>query len=568
MKKGIGVSKGIGIGKIYILKDSEIIYEKNSTIGAEEELTRFKNACSQFIEKTIVLKNEIQIKVGQAEAEILEAHIEIINDPQISSEVKTALTNEGVTAEFAVERVFNTFRDIFASLDDELMSLRANDLEDIKKRVLQILTGQETSDIENINQPCILVVHDLTPSQTGRMDKTKIKGIIAEKGGYTSHAAIMARAMEIPAVLGMENILNEVSPDDYLIIDGESGEVFINPSPAEIGKYKGILIEQENVKKELQVYKDRPAQTKDGVKTLLFANIGGMEELEAVLQNGAEGIGLFRTEFLFMDRTSLPSEDEQFEVYKAVAEKMDGKPVIIRTMDIGGDKELDYLSLTKEENPFLGFRGIRMCLDMIDVFKVQLRAILRASAYGDIKIMLPMISRIDEIRKSKEIIETLKAELSKVGINYNQNIEIGIMVETPAAAVMADILAKESDFISIGTNDLTQYTIAVDRGNDKVSYLYETFNPAVLRLIANVISAGKKEGILVGMCGEAAGDSLMIPFLVGAGLDEFSMTASSILAAKKQISELSQKELSEMLPEILNQDSPWEVKELLEKLIN
>lgn len=568
MKKGIGVSKGIGIGKIYILKDSEIIYEKNSTLGAEEELTRFKNACSQFIEKTIVLKNEIQIKVGQAEAEILEAHIEIINDPQISSEVKTALTNEGVTAEFAVERVFNTFRDIFASLDDELMSLRANDLEDIKKRVLQILTGQETSDIENINEPCILVVHDLTPSQTGRMDKTKIKGIIAEKGGYTSHAAIMARAMEIPAVLGMENILNEVSPDDYLIIDGESGEVFINPSPAEIEKYKGILIEQENVKKELQIYKDRPAQTKDGVKTLLFANIGGMEELEAVLQNGAEGIGLFRTEFLFMDRTSLPSEDEQFEVYKAVAEKMDGKPVIIRTMDIGGDKELDYLSLTKEENPFLGFRGIRMCLDMIDVFKVQLRAILRASAYGDIKIMLPMISRIDEIRKSKEIIETLKAELSKVGINYNQNIEIGIMVETPAAAVMADILAKESDFISIGTNDLTQYTIAVDRGNDKVSYLYETFNPAVLRLIANVISAGKKEGILVGMCGEAAGDSLMIPFLVGAGLDEFSMTASSILAAKKQISELSQKELSEMLPEILNQDSPWEVKELLEKLIN
>lgn len=559
--KGTSASAGIGIGKAAIVEETELVIKKETISDAAAEKERFHAALNQAMEETDALAKDLATRVGEKEAEILNGHLMLLSDPMLTGEIENTIAGENTCSEYAIENVCNMYADMFASMGDELMQQRATDMRDIKTRMQKILLGVSSVDIASLPAGSIIVAKDLTPSMTAGINPDNVCGIVTELGGKTSHSAILARALEIPAVVAAEGFLNIVKDGDTVVLDGSEGIVFVNPEETVTAEYETKRTAYLKEKKELDQYIGKPTVTKDGVTIELVANIGKPEDVDKVLQYDAEGIGLFRTEFLFMDRNSMPTEDEQFEAYQKVAIAMNGKPVIIRTLDIGGDKEIPYMGLKKDENPFLGYRAIRFCLDRReDVYRPQLRALLRASAFGNIKIMVPMVTCLEEFREAKAMIEEVKAELDLKGIAYKRDIQVGIMVETAAASLMADAFAKEVDFFSIGTNDLTQYTMSVDRGNDKVSYLYSPLNPAVLRSIRHIIQCGRKEGIMVGMCGEAASDPLMIPLLLAFGLNEFSMSASAVLNARKLITGYSIAELQSIADQAMSFVTAGEVE--------
>ncbi len=565
--KGTSASAGIGIGKAAIVEETELVIKKETISDAAAEKERFHAALNQAMEETDALAKDLATRVGEKEAEILNGHLMLLSDPMLTGEIENTIAGENACSEYAIESVCNMYADMFASMGDELMQQRATDMRDIKTRMQKILLGVSSVDIASLPAGSIIVAKDLTPSMTAGINPDNVCGIVTELGGKTSHSAILARALEIPAVVAVEGFLNNVKDGDTVVRDGSEGIVFVNPEETITAEYETKRTAYLKEKKELDQYIGKPTVTKDGVTIELVANIGKPEDVDKVLQYDAEGIGLFRTEFLFMDRNSMPTEDEQFEAYQKVAIAMNGKPVIIRTLDIGGDKEIPYMGLKKDENPFLGYRAIRFCLDRReDVYRPQLRALLRASAFGNIKIMVPMVTCLEEFREAKAMIEEVKAELDLKGIAYKRDIQVGIMVETAAASLMADAFAKEVDFFSIGTNDLTQYTMSVDRGNDKVSYLYSPLNPAVLRSIRHIIQCGRKEGIMVGMCGEAASDPLMIPLLLAFGLNEFSMSASAVLNARKLITGYSIAELQSIADQAMSFVTAGEVEAYMREL--
>lgn len=569
MFKGTSASAGIGIGKAVNVEEAELKIKREAITDPEAEKARFWTAAKQAMEEIGSLAKELATKVGKKEAEILNGHLLLLSDPMLTGEIENCITVENVNSEYAVENVCNTYADMFKSMGDELMRQRATDMGDIKTRVQKILMGINSVDISALPEGTVIVARDLTPSMTAGINPDRVVGIVTELGGKTSHSAILARALEIPAVVAVEGFLSQVSDGDEIILDGSKGLVLVNAEDSVKTEYAAKRETFQKEKKELEQYIGKPTVTKDGVLVELVANIGKPEDVEKVLQYDGEGVGLFRTEFLFMDRTSMPTEDEQFDAYKKVAVAMNGKPVIIRTLDIGGDKEIPYMGLQKDENPFLGYRAIRFCLDRKeDVYKPQLRALLRASAFGNIRIMVPMVTCLEEYREAKALVEELKKELDKKGIAYKKDIEIGIMVETAAASLMADVFAKEVDFFSIGTNDLTQYTMSVDRGNEKVSYLYSALNPAVLRSIRHVIECGRREGIMVGMCGEAASDPMLIPLLLAFGLNEFSMSASAILSVRKLITGYSTKELQAVAEKAMSYSTAKEVEDYMREFIS
>ncbi len=569
MFKGTSASAGIGIGKVVSVEEAELKIRRESIADPAAEKIRFQEAAKQAMEEIDALAKDLATKVGEKEAEILNGHLLLLSDPMLTGEIENTIDGENVNSEYAIENVCNTYADMFASMGDELMQQRATDMRDIKTRVQKILMGINSVDISALPEGSVIVAKDLTPSMTAGINPDKVVGIVTELGGKTSHSAILARALEIPAVVALEGFLSQASDGDDIILDGSEGLVIVNPEDsvkAEYAAKREVFLKE---KKELEQYIGKPTVTKDGVSIELVANIGKPEDVEKVLHYDGEGIGLFRTEFLFMDRTSMPTEDEQFEAYQKVAVAMNGKPVIIRTLDIGGDKEIPYMGLKKDENPFLGYRAIRFCLDRKeDVYKPQLRALLRASAFGNIRIMVPMVTCLEEFREAKALVEELKKELDEKGIAYKKDIQVGIMVETAAASLMADVFAKEVDFFSIGTNDLTQYTMSVDRGNDKVSYLYSPLNPAVLRSIRHVIECGRREGIMVGMCGEAASDPMIIPLLLAFGLNEFSMSASAILNARKLITGYDTKELQAVAEKAMSYATVKEVEDYMREFIS
>ncbi|GFP77806.1 phosphoenolpyruvate--protein phosphotransferase [Clostridium fungisolvens] len=536
MKKGIAASKGYAIGKVFIQEHEEIVISdvKINDIQAEKELLQRALASSK--EQLEKIKAKAVESMGEEKAEVFEAHITLLDDPEFTGAMELEIENNSVNAMKAVDGVTNTFVMIFESMEDAYMRERAADIKDVSKRIIANIAGKVDS-FEITEENTIVVAHDLTPSDTAQLDRSKVVAFLTNIGGRTSHSAIMARTLEIPAVVGLKDITTSVKNGDFVIVDGIEGTVIVNPAEAVVEEYKAkrekFVAEQEELKKLISV----KTVTKSGKRVEVCGNIGKPEDVHQVLANGGDGVGLFRTEFLYMDRDSAPTEEEQFESYKYVLEKMEGKQVVIRTLDIGGDKTLPYLPLPEEMNPFLGYRAIRLCLDKKELFKVQLRALLRASIYGNLCVMFPMISGLEEFVQAKEVVDECKAELKAEGKEYSETTQWGIMVEIPAAAVYADELAKHVDFFSIGTNDLIQYTLAADRMSEKVSYLYNPMHPAVLRLIKMTIDGAHKHGKWVGMCGEMAGDEAAIPTLVEYGLDEFSMSASSILNAKKIIIE-------------------------------
>ena len=568
MYKGTGASSGIGLGTAVVVGEAELVIRKEVVGNPEAELERFKGALEQSLRETEILAEDLATRVGEKEAEILQGHMMLLSDPMLTGEIEAAIKNEAVNSEYAIETVCNTYADLFASMGDELMQQRATDMRDIKTRMQKVLLGIQSVDIASLPEGSILVAKDLTPSMTAGINPENVVGIVTELGGRTSHSAILARALEIPAVVAVNGLMEQVQKGDFVVLDGDAGEVYVNPSQEVKESYekKRQVFLQE--KKDLEQYIGKPSVTKDGVQVEIVANIGKPEDVDKVLQYDGEGVGLFRTEFLFMDRTAMPTEEEQFEAYKKVAAAMNGKPVIIRTLDIGGDKEIPYMGLEKDENPFLGYRAIRFCLDRKeDIYKPQLRALLRASAFGNIRIMVPLVTCIEEYREAKALVEELKKELDEKGIAYKKDIQVGIMVETAAASLIADLFAKEVDFFSIGTNDLTQYTMSVDRGNKKVSYLYSTFNPAVLRSIRHIIACAREQGIMVGMCGEAASDPMMIPLLLAFGLNEFSMSASAILRTRKLITGYDTRELQKVAEKAMSFATAGEVEQYMKEFV-
>lgn len=569
MVKGAGASAGIGIGRAAIVEEPELVIKKEIVTDTAAEKARFSGALTHTIEETAALAKRLAGRVGDKEAEILNGHLMLLSDPMLTDEIENAIDRSCVCSEYAIETVCNTYADTFASMDDELMQQRASDMRDLKTRMQKILLGVNALDIGSLPAGSIIVAKDLTPSMTAGINPSNVCGIVTQLGGRTSHSAILSRALEIPAVVAADGLLDCVAEGDFMVLDGFAGTVLVNPEETVIREYEEKRTGYRKEKQELLQYIGRPTVTKDGVTVKLAANIGRPEDVGKVLEYDGEGIGLFRTEFLFMDRSRMPSEEEQFEVYRRVAVAMNGKPVIIRTLDIGGDKEIPYMGLKKDENPFLGYRAIRFCLDRKeDVYKPQLRAILRASAFGFLKIMIPMVTNLMELRQAKALIEELKKELDESKIPYKKDIQVGIMVETAAASLMADAFAKEADFFSIGTNDLIQYTMSVDRGNDKVSYLYSPLNPAVLRSIRHIIACGRREGIMVGMCGEAASDPLMIPLLLAFGLGEFSMSASALLNARRLITGYSVKELKKAADEAMALLTAEEVEAYMKEFVS
>lgn len=563
MYKGIAGSEGIGIGTVVLIEEHEINIETKRVEETGAEIERLQNAIEKFVADTNAMAEKMDITVGKKDADILRGHIQMLQDPMIEEQISALIISEKITAEMAVEQVLEQTAEMFSQIPDELLQQRATDFRDIKTRMLKILLGIEDVDISQVPAGTVIVARDLTPSMTAGINPENIEGILTEVGGRTSHSAILARAMEVPAVLSIENICSIAKNGDKVVLDGTSGEAILNPDDETVEKFKKMYSDYQNEKALLKEYAGKPSQTKDGVKVELVCNIGKPADANKAVECDGEGIGLFRTEFLFMDRDSMPTEEEQFEAYKEVAEKMKGKPVIIRTLDIGGDKDVPYLGLEHEDNPFLGFRAIRYCLQRKDIYDIQLKALLRASAFGKIKIMVPLVTGVDELRQVKAMIKDIMAELDKEGVAYNKNIEVGVMMETPAACMMADALAKEAAFFSIGTNDLTGYTMAVDRGNAKVAYLYSTYNPAVLRAIKRIIECGKKEGIMVGMCGEAAADSKLIPLLLAFGLDEFSVSATSVLKTRKAISDCTMDECKALADKVMACVTEEEVLEIL-----
>lgn len=563
--RGIGGSAGYGVGKVVVISNEIPVYEDVTVTDTDKEIKRFEDALQKFTDKTMAMAEKMKVSVGEHNAEILEGHVIMISDPFMLDAIKGKIT-QGECAEKALDEVCEMFIGMFSMTEDELTMQRVTDIKDIRVRFLKILVGEADIEISDVPARTILVAKDLTPSMTAGIVKENVEGIITEVGGKTSHSAILARALEIPAVLSIEGIVSEVKDGMEVAVDGCDGVVVLNPDETVKKEYQQKKQEYTEKIKALQVFAGKETVTADGKKVLLYGNIGKVEDATKVAECDGEGIGLFRTEFLFMESSKLPSEEEQFEAYKRVAEIMEGKEVIIRTLDVGGDKEIPYLDLEKEENPFLGFRAVRYCLQREEVYRVQLKALLRASAFGDIKIMVPLVTCVDEIRNVKKMVEELKKELEQENIAYKKDIEVGVMIETPAASEISDLLAHEADFFSIGTNDLTQYTMAVDRGNAKVAYLYSAYNPAVIRSMRRVIVAANVAGIMVGMCGEAAADPLLAPLLVSFGLKEYSVSATSVLATRATLSKWSKEDADEVAQKVLTLATEKEVATYLKEV--
>jgi phosphotransferase system enzyme I (PtsI) len=566
--KGIAASSGIAIAKAYILVEPDLSFEKKKVNNVEEELVRLKTALTTSQSELEQIRDKALKDLGSDKAAIFEAHLLVLNDPEMISQIEEKIKTEQVNVEQALKDVADLFIMLFEQMDNEYMKERAADIRDVTNRILANLLGVKLVNLSMISEEVIIIADDLTPSDTAQLNRKYVKGFTTNIGGRTSHSAIMARSMEIPAVVGTKQATSSIKNGDIVIVDGLKGEVHINPTEEVIEQYKNEHIRFEEQKVEWAKLVNESTVSADGHHVELAANIGTPNDLDGVMANGAEGVGLYRTEFLYMGRNELPSEEEQFESYKAVLEGMKEKPVVVRTLDIGGDKELPYLELPKEMNPFLGFRAIRLCLEEQDLFRTQLRALLRASVYGNLKIMFPMIATLDEFRAAKAILTEEKEKLVAEGKAVSEKIELGIMVEIPSTAILADQFAKEVDFFSIGTNDLIQYTMAADRMNERVSYLYQPYNPAILRLVKMVIDAAHRQGKWAGMCGEMAGDEHAIPLLLGLGLDEFSMSATSILKARAQILRLTKQEMVELADKALQMSTVSEVLEAIRVVTN
>ncbi|RIL71712.1 phosphoenolpyruvate--protein phosphotransferase [Staphylococcus devriesei] len=563
---GIAASDGVAIAKAYLLVEPDLSFTNEKVTDTDAEIQKFRNALEASKIELTKIRNNAEKQLGPDKAAIFDAHLLVLDDPELIQPIEEKIKNEQVSAPEALNEVTTQFITIFESMDNEYMRERAADIRDVSKRVLAHLIGVDLPNPSMIDESVVVVGNDLTPSDTAQLNKEFVQGFVTNIGGRTSHSAIMSRSLEIAAVVGTKSITKEVKQGDMIIVDGTTGDVIIDPTEDELIAYQNKRERFFEDKKELQKLRDAETVTIDGEHAELAANIGTPDDLYGVMENGAEGIGLYRTEFLYMGRDQMPTEEEQFDAYKKVLETMKDKRVVVRTLDIGGDKELPYLNLPKEMNPFLGYRAIRLCLDQQDIFRTQLRALLRASAYGKLNIMFPMVATINEFRDAKAILLEEKEKLVNDGHDVADDIELGIMVEIPSTAALADIFAKEVDFFSIGTNDLIQYTMAADRMSERVSYLYQPYNPAILRLVKQVIEASHKEGKWTGMCGEMAGDETAIPLLLGLGLDEFSMSATSILKARRQINGLSKNEMAELAHRAVNCATQDEVKDLVNNI--
>ncbi|HEI9337672.1 TPA: phosphoenolpyruvate--protein phosphotransferase [Staphylococcus aureus] len=566
--KGIAASDGVAIAKAYLLVEPDLTFDKNEKVtDVEGEVAKFNNAIEASKVELTKIRNNAEVQLGADKAAIFDAHLLVLDDPELIQPIQDKIKNENANAATALTDVTTQFVTIFESMDNEYMKERAADIRDVSKRVLSYILGIELPNPSMIDESVVIVGNDLTPSDTAQLNKEFVQGFATNIGGRTSHSAIMSRSLEIPAIVGTKSITQEVKQGDMIIVDGLNGDVIVNPTEDELIAYQDKRERYFADKKELQKLRDADTVTVDGVHAELAANIGTPNDLPGVIENGAQGIGLYRTEFLYMGRDQMPTEEEQFEAYKEVLEAMNGKRVVVRTLDIGGDKELSYLNLPEEMNPFLGYRAIRLCLAQQDIFRPQLRALLRASVYGKLNIMFPMVATINEFREAKAILLEEKENLKNEGHDISDDIELGIMVEIPATAALADVFAKEVDFFSIGTNDLIQYTLAADRMSERVSYLYQPYNPSILRLVKQVIEASHKEGKWTGMCGEMAGDETAIPLLLGLGLDEFSMSATSILKARRQINGLSKNEMTELANRAVDCATQEEVIELVNNYV-
>ena len=569
MYKGTGASPGIALGKALVIEHSELVIEKKTIENIDEEIQKLESAVKVSKEELTKVKEKALAELGEHEAEIFEAHLLVLEDPELIGSAISKIRDEKVNADYALNEIKEMFVAMFESMDNEYMRERAADIKDVTNRVLRHILGIKVVDLAELDEEVVLIAHDLTPSDTATMNKNMVLGFLTDIGGRTSHTAIMARTLEIAAVVGLNDITKKVKDGDYIVFNGDTGEVIVNPDEETKAKYASLKEEFEEYRKSLELLKGQASITTDGRHVELAGNIGSPNDVEGLIKNDAEGVGLYRTEFLYMDKEdSFPTEEEQYEAYKAVLEGMNNKPIVIRTLDIGGDKELPYFEMEAEMNPFLGYRAIRLCLDRKDILKTQLRALYRASVHGKLRIMFPMISSLEELLDAKEVIKEVLKELDAENIAYSNDVEIGMMIEIPSAAVISDVLAKHVDFFSIGTNDLIQYTCAVDRMNQKISHLYNQFNPAVLRLIKMVIDNAHKEGKWVGMCGESAGDQRMIPILLGFGLDEFSMSPISILPARKLITSLSYADMQKFADEVLAMGTAKEIKEYVDKTFN
>ncbi|AXJ58477.1 phosphoenolpyruvate--protein phosphotransferase [Staphylococcus aureus] len=566
--KGIAASDGVAIAKAYLLVEPDLTFDKNEKVtDVEGEVAKFNSAIEASKVELTKIRNNAEVQLGADKAAIFDAHLLVLDDPELIQPIQDKIKNENANAATALTDVTTQFVTIFESMDNEYMKERAADIRDVSKRVLSHILGVELPNPSMIDESVVIVGNDLTPSDTAQLNKEFVQGFATNIGGRTSHSAIMSRSLEIPAIVGTKSITQEVKQGDMIIVDGLNGDVIVNPTEDELIAYQDKRERYFADKKELQKLRDADTVTVDGVHAELAANIGTPNDLPGVIENGAQGIGLYRTEFLYMGRDQMPTEEEQFEAYKEVLEAMGGKRVVVRTLDIGGDKELSYLNLPEEMNPFLGYRAIRLCLAQQDIFRPQLRALLRASVYGKLNIMFPMVATINEFREAKAILLEEIENLKNEGHDISDDIELGIMVEIPATAALADVFAKEVDFFSIGTNDLIQYTLAADRMSERVSYLYQPYNPSILRLVKQVIEASHKEGKWTGMCGEMAGDETAIPLLLGLGLDEFSMSATSILKARRQINGLSKNEMTELANRAVDCATQEEVIELVNNYV-
>ena len=551
--QGIAASDGIAIAKVYTLTEPDLTVTKVTVEDSEKEVSRLDDALAASIKDVELIKETALKNLGKEEAQVFDAHLMVLSDPELIGQVKDSITSNKVNAESALKEVTDMFISIFAGMEDNpYMQERAADIRDVSKRILAHLLGVKVPSPATIKDEVIIVAADLTPSDTAQLNRQYVKAFVTDIGGRTSHSAIMARSLEIPAIVGTKEVTSIAKDGDIIIVDGLSGDVFLNPSEEVIAEYRAKAEAFAAQQAEWEKLKDSKTYTKDGHQVELAANIGTPKDLEGVVNNGAEGVGLYRTEFLYMDSHEMPTEEDQFEAYKAVLEGMNGKPVVVRTMDIGGDKELPYLPLPHEMNPFLGYRAIRISLHEPAMFRTQLRALLRASVYGKLRIMFPMIATLNDFRGAKALLEEEKAKLIAEGVAVSDDIQVGIMIEIPAAAVLAHQFAKEVDFFSIGTNDLIQYTMAADRMNERVSYLYQPYNPSILTLIKHVIDSAHKEGKWAGMCGEMAGDQTAVPLLVGLGLDEFSMSASSVLKTRSLISKLTLSDMQALAAKAIN----------------
>ena len=568
--QGIAASDGIAIAKVYTLTEPDLSFTKISVEDTDKEISRLEEALVVSTKEIELIKETALKNLGEEEAQVFEAHLMVLSDPELVGQVKDAITSQKVNAEHALKEVSDMFISIFAGMEDNpYMQERAADIRDVSKRILANLLGVKIPSPATIKDEVVVVAGDLTPSDTAQLNRKYVKAFVTDIGGRTSHSAIMARSLEIPAIVGTKEITSLAKDGDLIIIDGLSGDVFLNPSEEVVTEYRAKAEAFAAQQAEWEKLKDADTFTKDGHQVELAANIGTPKDLEGVIHNGAEGVGLYRTEFLYMDSHDMPTEEDQFEAYKAVLEGMNGKPVVVRTMDIGGDKELPYLPLPHEMNPFLGYRAIRISLNEPEMFRTQLRALLRASVYGKLRIMFPMIATLNDFRGAKALLLEEKAKLVAEGVAVSDDIQVGIMIEIPAAAVLAHQFAKEVDFFSIGTNDLIQYTMAADRMNERVSYLYQPYNPSILTLIKHVIDSAHKEGKWAGMCGEMAGDQTAVPLLVGLGLDEFSMSASSVLKTRSLISKLTLEEMKALADKAINECATvQEVEALVEEAVS